>query len=195
MTTTAAPRFNTQKDEFSINIKRLQTTAESLSSELRRGGNIKNVKRKILEFAGNVNNLVEDLTLRISSFAELAFSISSELDDVYQGVSKKTWLENANKLHNEGIFQWMHEQILGLLTQRWNKLNLGSIGDPDTPPNYTQANFKNYNEIISTQNNKKRSINNNRGELMSRLEPISKKLENLADKVTPKSNQAGPSQP
>ena len=88
----------------------------------------------------------------------------------------------------------MHNTILTLLTQRWNKLNLGNGNGPSEPPPYNGPNFKNYTQIIKNQNNKKRSINNERTELLKQLKSFSNKLNNLSKKATPTANQAGPSQ-
>jgi len=191
---TNALRFNTQKDEFSNNIKRLENESEKLLNELRTGQKLKDVKPRIIEFAKNVDKLVDDLNERMQIFAVLAFNISSALDG-YNGVNERTWLEDANKPHKEGIFQWMHNTILYLLTQRWNKMNLGNGNGPSAPPNYTKFNFTKYKEIINKQNRTKSNINNERSALMKQMEPLSKRLKNLSKKVISEANQPGPSQP
>jgi len=191
---TNALRFNTQKDEFSNNIIRLENESEKLLNELRTGQKLKAVKPRIIVFATNVDKLVDDLNKRMQIFAVLAFNISSALDG-YNGVNEQTWLEDANKPHKEGIFQWMHNTILYLLTQRWNKMNLGNGNGPSAPPNYTKFKFTKYKEIINKQNKTKSNINNERSALMNQMEPLSKRLKNLSKKVISEANQPGPSQP
>ena len=93
MTTATAPRFNTQKDEFSNKINELKNVAENLRNELKKGGRLQDVNPKILNFAEEVGNLVANLNEKIKLFEELAFSISSELGG-YNGVNKNSWLEN-----------------------------------------------------------------------------------------------------
>jgi len=190
---TNALRFNTQKDEFSNKIKNLENESEKLLNELMTGQKLRDVKPRIIEFATNVNNLVDDLNKRMQIFADLAFNISSDLDD-YSGVNEQSWLEDANNPHKEGIFKWMHNTILYLLTRRWDKMNLGNGNGPSAPPNYTKFSFKKYKEITNQQNRIKSNINNERSALMKQMEPLSKRLKNLSKKVISEANQPGPSQ-
>ena len=193
MSTVTAPRFNKQKENFLNEINKLENVGKQLISELTTKGKLNDLEPKIITFTNDIRQLVNDLGVRKEIFADLAFNISSGLGSDYKDATKEKWLEGANNQHSEGIFHWMHNTILDLLTVRWKKLNLGSSG-PSEPPIYQNVKFENYKQIINTQNRTSKNINNKRRSLLEQLNPLMEELSNISNKVKPKANRASSSQ-
>ena len=189
------PRFNLQKNDISETIITLIEKAIEINLILNeRKISLINAKTEMENFIKGVNNLVNDFNSRKKKFIELAVRISSDLGENFKGQKTEDfWKGELNKDHEEGIFQWMHNQIIDLLRARWIKLNLGSNGGPDTPPNYKEVNFENYKNITNRQNAVKKEINAGWGELARLLPPLITQLENTKRKITPTANQAGSS--
>ena len=177
----SAPRFNKQKDEFLEMINELTNEGNNLLTQLQEKKPIKDLGPQIIKFSTGVNNLVSDFNERKEFFAKLAFSISSTLDG---NVSEEVWRSESEKKHDEGIFQWMHSIILKLLEDRWKKLNLSNNG-PTAPPNYKNATFNNYKDIINAQNRIKSEINDKRTGYMNNMAKSMKALSQVTNKVTP----------
>ena len=190
----AAPRFNKQKDSFLRTLQELEKNGNELLRKLYSEEKIKGLKNDINNFVEGVDVLANEFNAIKEKFAELASSISSGLDGG-KNRNANFWKGEFDKDHDKGIFEWMHEQILDLLKQRWNKLKLGNGNGPNTPPNYTRANFNNYKEIISTQNESKSKINENKKQQIERMRAAGIALSKISNKVSKAASQAGPSQP